>query len=114
MIRIEKDVLGEVKIDDSLYYGVNTYRARENFKITGLTADFDHIWSIVALKRSAAIANNKGGRLDREKMDLIVKACDILMNGKRDFPCGQGNIHKENGDRKRYPGRSGTDAKIRS
>ena len=103
MIRIEKDVLGEVKIDDSLYYGVNTYRAKENFKITGLTADFDHIWSIVALKRSAAIANNKGGRLDGEKMDLIVKACDILMNGKhRDqfivdqFQAGAGTSYNMN------------------
>ncbi|WP_393971191.1 aspartate ammonia-lyase [Oxyplasma meridianum] len=103
MSRIEKDVLGDVTIDDRFYYGVNTYRARENFKITGLTADFDHIWSIVALKRSAAIANNKGGKLDREKTDFIVKACDLIMSGEHkdqfivdQFQAGAGTSYNMN------------------
>ncbi len=69
MTRTEKDVIGEVQIDDSQYFGINTYRAIQNFHITGLTADSDHIRSIVAIKRSAAIANNIGGKLPKDKME---------------------------------------------
>lgn len=82
MARIERDVIGEVKIEDSEYYGINTYRAMQNFNITGLTADSDHIRSMVAIKRSAAIANNLGGKLPEDKKDAIVKACDQIYSGK--------------------------------
>lgn len=82
MTRTEKDVIGEVQIDDSQYFGINTYRAIQNFHITGLTADSDHIRSIVAIKRSAAIANNIGGKLPKDKADPIVKACDQIYSGK--------------------------------
>jgi len=82
MARIEKDVIGEVKIEDSEYYGINTYRAMQNFQITGLTADSDHIRSMVAIKRSAALANNLGGKLPDEKKDAIVRACDQIYSGK--------------------------------
>ncbi|MEM3675593.1 MAG: aspartate ammonia-lyase [Thermoplasmataceae archaeon] len=81
MSRIERDVIGEVSIEDSCYYGINTFRAKENFKITGLTADSDHIRAAVMIKRSAAIANNLGGKLPKEKADLIVKACDRILSG---------------------------------
>ncbi|HLH85717.1 MAG TPA: aspartate ammonia-lyase [Thermoplasmataceae archaeon] len=81
MSRKERDVIGEVTIDDSCYYGINTYRARENFRITGQTADSDHIRAAVTVKRSAAIANYIGGKLPKDKSDLIVKACDRILSG---------------------------------
>ena len=82
MARTEKDVIGEVKIEDTEYFGINTYRAIQNFQITGLTADSDHIGSMIAIKRSAAVANNLGGKLPKEKMEAIVKACDQIFSGK--------------------------------
>ncbi len=79
MTRTETDVIGDVKLEDSNYYGINTYRARENFKITGQTADFDHIEAVVTIKRSAAIANRLGGKLPEDKSEAIVKACDRIL-----------------------------------
>ena len=80
MTRTESDVIGDVQLEDSNYYGINTYRARENFKITGHSADFDHIEAAVTIKRSAAIANKLGGKLPADKSDAIVKACDRILS----------------------------------
>ncbi|QRF75469.1 Fumarate hydratase class II [Thermoplasmatales archaeon] len=82
MERKEKDVLGEVSIDDKLYYGVNTVRAIDNFRITGLTADSDHINSMAIIKKAAAAANNMGGKLPADKADAIKKACDRIIGGE--------------------------------
>ena len=82
MERKEKDVLGEVSIDDKLYYGVNTVRAIDNFRITGLTADSDHINSMTLIKKAAAAANNKGGKLPAEKAEAIMKVCDRIISGQ--------------------------------
>ncbi|MCL4332197.1 MAG: aspartate ammonia-lyase [Candidatus Thermoplasmatota archaeon] len=81
MPRIEKDVIGEVELPDSAYYGINTMRAIDNFRISGIVADSDHINSIVTIKRSAAIANNKGGKLPPDKEEFIVKAADKIISG---------------------------------
>lgn len=82
MSRTERDVLGEVIIDDDKYYGVNTARAIDNFKITGTTADSDHIVSVARLKGAAAWANAKGGRLPEDKASFIMKAATEIINGK--------------------------------
>ncbi|MCW6168733.1 MAG: aspartate ammonia-lyase [Thermoplasmatales archaeon] len=82
MSRTEKDVIGEVELADNVYYGINTIRAKENFQITGTTADFDHIVALVRIKRSAAIANYKGKKLPEEKKDLILAACDRILKGE--------------------------------
>lgn len=82
MERVEKDVLGEVKIDDRFFYGVNTYRAIDNFKISGLTADSDHVISMAIIKSAAAVANNEGGKLDKDKSQAIVEACKKIINGE--------------------------------
>ncbi len=81
MSRKEADVLGEVEIPDSDLYGVNTKRAIDNFPISGLKADSDHIVSMAQIKRSAAIANNLGGKLSEDKKDAIVNACNSLISG---------------------------------
>ncbi|MGP6293529.1 aspartate ammonia-lyase [Caldiplasma sukawensis] len=82
MSRIEKDVIGEVEISDDKYYGINTYRAMQNFRISGIVEDFDHVKSMTIVKRSAAIANNKLGALDEKRAEYIVKACDRIINGE--------------------------------
>ena len=82
MSRKEQDVIGEVEIADQYYYGINTLRAWDNFRITGETADSDHIDSITAIKMAAAIANNKGGWLPKDKADAIVAACREILDGK--------------------------------
>ncbi len=82
MYRIERDVIGEVRIDDDKYYGINTYRAMGNFRITGTTADEDHIVSVARLKSSAAWANSRGGKLPEQKAHLIMKAADEIISGK--------------------------------
>ncbi|MHB1492815.1 MAG: aspartate ammonia-lyase [Thermoplasmataceae archaeon] len=82
MSRLERDVLGEVSLEDNEYFGVNTFRARNNFQISGLTADFDHIRAMVIAKRSAAVANHDLGAISEERMKFIVQACDDILSGK--------------------------------
>ncbi|MCL5731003.1 MAG: aspartate ammonia-lyase [Candidatus Thermoplasmatota archaeon] len=81
MARKEHDVLGEVSIPDEAFYGVNTVRAIDNFRISGHTSDRDHIYSIVTIKKAAAIANNRLGKLTNEKSEAIVTACDRILGG---------------------------------
>ncbi len=82
MKRTEQDVIGKVEIEDSVYYGINTYRAIENFRISGIRPDSDHVVSMSQIKRSAAIANFMGKKLPGEKKDLVVKACDRIIRGE--------------------------------
>lgn len=82
MTRIEKDVLGEVELEDNVYYGVNTIRAKNNFQISGIVEDSDHIRAMTIVKRSAAIANNRLKALSDERKEFIVKAADEILSGK--------------------------------
>ncbi len=82
--RLEHDFLGEVEIPEEAYYGVQTVRGRENFKITGRTLN-EFPFFIKALgyvKKAAAQANNLLGVLDKERCEAIVKACDDVIAGK--------------------------------
>lgn len=82
--RIERDFLGEAEIPSNAYYGVQSVRGRENFKITGRTLnEFPHfIRALGHVKKSAAIANNMLGALDDERREVIEKACDDVIEGK--------------------------------
>ncbi len=82
MSRIEKDVIGDVTIEDEIYYGINTFRAKNNFQISGIVEDADHIRAMTIIKRSAAIANNTLKALPDDKKDYIVKASDEILAGK--------------------------------
>ena len=84
MSRIEKDVIGDVKIEDDVYYGINTFRAKNNFQISGIVEDQDHIRAMTIVKRSAAIANNRLKALPDDKKNYIVKASDEILKGKFD------------------------------
>ena len=81
--RLEHDFLGEVEIPEEAYYGVQSVRGRENFKITGRTLN-EFPFFIKALgyvKKAAAQANNMLGVLDKERCDAIIKSCDDVIAG---------------------------------
>jgi aspartate ammonia-lyase len=82
--RKEKDLLGEKEIPANAYYGVQTARAIENFPISGVTTNFypDYVKAFVIVKLAAARANAESGRLSKEKLDAIEKACKAVMDGK--------------------------------
>jgi aspartate ammonia-lyase len=84
-MRTEKDVIGEVKIDDDVYYGINTLRAKNNFNISGIKSrDRDHIKAMAIVKKGSAYANYTAGKLSKELYESISKACDMLIEGKFD------------------------------
>ncbi len=87
--RIEKDTMGEVKVPADKYWGAQTERSRNNFRI-GHEASMpkEIIYAFAYLKKAAALANHELGVLDAGKRDLIAKACDEILAGKLDseFP----------------------------
>lgn len=87
--RIEKDTMGEVKVPADKYWGAQTERSRNNFKI-GEPASMPReiIYAFAYLKKAAALANFELGVLPKEKADLISQVCDEILEGKHDeqFP----------------------------
>ena len=81
-MRIEHDFLGELEVADDVYYGVQTTRAIENFKITGQKVDPDFIQAFAKVKKAAAMANHATGRLPKEIADPMIAACDEIIAGK--------------------------------
>lgn len=80
--RLERDSIGEKQVPIDAYYGVQSLRAKENFKISGQKVHPEFINSIVEVKKAAAIANKNSGALSSDRADAIVKACDDLLSGK--------------------------------
>ncbi len=87
--RIEKDTMGEVQVPADKYWGAQTERSRNNFKI-GPEASMpkEIIYAFAYLKKAAAMANHELGVLSAEKKDLIGKVCDEILEKKLDdqFP----------------------------
>lgn len=65
--RIEKDTMGEVKVPADKFWGAQTQRSKENFKIGSEKMPQEIVYAFAILKRSAAIANEKLGNLEAEK-----------------------------------------------
>lgn len=88
--RIEKDTMGEVKVPANAYYGAQTQRSIDNFKIAQdiNTMPKEIIRAFAYLKKAAAITNFEAGVLSEEKCDVIGKVCDEILEGKLDayFP----------------------------
>jgi len=87
--RIEKDTMGEVKVPADKYWGAQTERSRNNFKIgPEASMPLEVIYGFAYLKKAAAITNFKAGVLAEEKMKLIGAVCDEILEGKHDeqFP----------------------------
>ena len=87
--RIEKDTLGKVNVPADKYWGAQTQRSVENFKI-GPSGSMPQeiIYAFAYLKKAAAYANCELGVLDADKRDLIAQVCDEILDGKLDdqFP----------------------------
>lgn len=84
--RKEHDFLGELEIPNDLYYGVQTFRAVENFNITGITLFREKglIKALGLVKKAAALANKDCGVLDAKLSEAICFACDEVIAGKFD------------------------------
>lgn len=81
--RIEKDTLGEVKVPADKYWGAQTQRSKENFKIGEAgSMPVEIIKAFAVLKKAAAQTNNELGILDNEKMALIATACEEILDEK--------------------------------
>src|SRR6478735_1267460 len=82
--RTEHDLLGDKEIPFDAYYGVQTMRALENFQVSGVKTNFypDYVRAYAMVKMAAARANTEVGRMSKEKLAAIEKACQDVMNGK--------------------------------
>ena len=86
--RIEHDTMGEVRVPRNRYWGAQTERSFENFKIGEARMPKEIIRAFAVLKKAAAEANRKLGLITSERADLIEAAADIVLSGKLDdnFP----------------------------
>lgn len=87
--RIEKDTMGEVKVPSDKYWGAQTERSRNNFKIgPEASMPIEVVYGFAYLKKAAAYTNHELGVLSKDKRDLIASVCDEILEGKHDaqFP----------------------------
>ncbi|MEM3832461.1 MAG: aspartate ammonia-lyase [Thermoprotei archaeon] len=82
MYRVEKDSLGEINVPINVYYGVQTVRNINNFKITNIKYPDVFIKSYVMIKKACALANMELKVLDEIRGSAIVKACNEILDGK--------------------------------
>lgn len=86
--RTEKDTMGDVQVPANKYWGAQTQRSTENFKIGGDRFPREMIKALGVLKKCAAMTNRDLGLLDAKKTEFILKACDEVIQGQLDdhFP----------------------------
>lgn len=85
--RIERDTMGEVKVPADKYWGAQTQRSHQNFRVGNKMPD-QIIRAFAYLKKGAALANERLGNLESPKAEMISKVCDEIMDGFLDgnFP----------------------------
>jgi fumarate hydratase class II len=86
--RIEKDTMGTIEVPADKYWGAQTQRSFNNFKIGGDIMPKEVIYAMAIVKKAAAITNKQLGKLPEDKAALIVSVCDEITAGKLDehFP----------------------------
>jgi fumarate hydratase class II len=87
--RVEKDTMGNVNVPADKYWGAQTERSRNNFKIGAAgSMPLEIVYGFAYLKKAAAFTNCELGVLASEKRDLIAQVCDEILEGKHDdqFP----------------------------
>ena len=86
--RIEKDSMGEIKVPDEKYWGAQTQRSYENFRIGVEKIPAEITRAFALLKQACAVANHKFGKLDDRRFEAINEACADILDGKLDgnFP----------------------------
>ncbi|MDP9151867.1 MAG: class II fumarate hydratase [Myxococcota bacterium] len=87
-VRIESDSMGEVEVDEDKYWGAQTQRSLQNFRIGGHRFGRPVIRAFGLVKKAAALTNRDLGKLDASKCELIVRAADEVIDGRLDahFP----------------------------
>lgn len=87
-MRIEKDTMGNVEVDDNVFWGAQTQRSLNNFRIGNIRMPQQMIMALAVVKKSAAYANAQLGVLPDGKKELIARVCDEIIQGKcfDDFP----------------------------
>jgi len=80
--RIEKDTMGEINVPNDRYWGAQTERSLENFKIGTEKMPKELIRAFALLKRSVAVVNQHLGKLDDTKANAIIQACDTILENK--------------------------------
>ncbi|MBJ48440.1 MAG: aspartate ammonia-lyase [Candidatus Marinimicrobia bacterium] len=83
-MRVERDSMGNIKVPKKAYYGAQTMRASNNFKVSDDKIPLEIIYAIVIIKRSAAIVNHSLNKLNSEYKVAIVKASDEILQKKYD------------------------------
>ncbi|MEL6192490.1 MAG: class II fumarate hydratase [Bacteroidota bacterium] len=86
--RIEKDTMGEIQVPSEKYWGAQTQRSIQNFKIGGQKMPMEVIQAFAYLKKAAALTNASLTSFPQDKADTIAKVCDEILEGKLDehFP----------------------------
>jgi fumarate hydratase class II len=82
--RIEKDTMGEMQVPDDKYWGAQTQRSIQNFKIGEETMPYEITRGFSYLKKAVALVNKDLGKLEANKADAIAKAADEMLEGKLD------------------------------
>jgi aspartate ammonia-lyase len=81
-MRIEEDLIGKKELKEEVYYGINTIRAAENFKVTGRKVNFELIKAIVEIKKAALRINYELGNISKDKKEAALQACREIKDGK--------------------------------
>jgi len=86
--RIEKDTMGEIQVPANRLWGAQTQRSLKNFQIGTEKMPLSLLYSFALLKKACASVNHDLGKLDSNKKESIVRACDEILAGKhdREFP----------------------------
>ncbi len=102
--RIEKDTMGQVQVPANVYWGAQTQRSIENFKIAQDINKMPReiIRAFAYLKKAAALTNFDAGVLTQEKSDLIGQACDEILAGKLGRPVPAGGLANRFGDAEQH------------
>jgi len=83
-MRKEKDKLGEIELEDTMLYGIQTARAKENFALDYKRTNLRLIYAIVKVKKAAAVTYEKLGIGDKDVYQAVIKACNHILSGKVD------------------------------
>lgn len=86
--RIERDTIGEIRVPADKYWGAQTQRSKQNFKIGTETMPLEVIYAYAHIKMAAAKVNHELGHISEQKKTAIVQACTEILEGKFDehFP----------------------------
>ncbi|MGJ7910226.1 class II fumarate hydratase [Neobacillus sp. LXY-1] len=86
--RVEKDTIGEIQVPVDKFWGAQTQRSKQNFKIGSEKMPMELIYGLVQIKKAAAMVNAQSGKLSQSKMEAIKKISDDILAGSYDdhFP----------------------------